>query len=72
MSWYRRSPDDAVRVSSPLCKSRSMSFETAPRVRPVNAAILLGDVLSLLSYISLSITHSATVTPLSDNFCANV
>ncbi len=47
-----------------------MSFETAPRVNPVTLAMLLGDVFSSVAYISLSTTHSATVTLLAKSFRA--
>lgn len=60
--WNRRSSTNSLRLTSPFCRSLSMSLETAPRVNPVNLATKLGDVSASREYISLRITHSATVT----------
>ena len=53
----------SVRLTSFFRSSRSISFETAPRVRPQEEASRLGAV-SPAAHTSRRITHSATVTPL--------
>lgn len=48
-----------------------MSLETAPRVSPVLSATALGDVFPSPEYISLRMTHSATVTSHAASLLAN-